>query len=67
MSLRYFPQSTLSYPAMHLYLYTFLHWLTGGGVLLRNAQAFFRLRLSLDAILRHEDLQDSWGKWFGGR
>lgn len=29
------------YPAMHLYLYSFLHWLTRGGVLLRNAQAFF--------------------------
>ncbi|XP_018651128.1 putative mannosyltransferase [Schistosoma mansoni] len=29
------------YPAGHLYVYTFLHWLTGGGSLIKNAQFVF--------------------------
>ncbi|CAH8556785.1 dolichyl-P-Man:Man(5)GlcNAc(2)-PP-dolichol alpha-1,3-mannosyltransferase, variant 2 [Schistosoma haematobium] len=29
------------YPAGHLYVYTFLHWLSGGGSLIRNAQFVF--------------------------
>lgn len=39
----FFPFLILSYPALHLYLYSFLHWLTEGGKILKNAQAFFAL------------------------